>query len=370
MSENAVYEPMVSVYLRPEEFADDAESRLGRANGNTYVRKPGVENVHDGQIMVRLKKKRYIIIDYGYTPNQNDHELARTVPHISIPHGAGQTHCTTADCPRIGIPVLLYDSEPNEPMSLYLLGGLCFSCQRNLNEKRRTQRKRKSDGQPVGEIRIGAGIDVPSVGSGSMNGGGVGRIRYNDQLLELNPDAIIINGPVDGTRTHGPDYRCHQIGSDVFRIVSELSQETLSLMHHSSGAQSWSAPTPEIINQAYQKAFLSASRATFLLTQWKASFDAQRRATEAAVAAGANFDPRAVAPGGSSLHHGMAPVPSAHFGAPPPSNGYSLCSSSGVAMGGGFEWGLPAIRVSNSPTQLPPTPTAMQDDRENGDENY
>lgn len=36
-------------------------------------------------------------------------------------------------------------------------------------------------------------------------------------------------------------------------------------------------------------------------------------------------------------------------------------------MGGGFEWGLPAIRVSNSPTQLPPTPTAMQDDREDGD---
>ncbi|KAL3811377.1 hypothetical protein ACHAXA_011341 [Cyclostephanos tholiformis] len=364
MSENAVYEPMQSVYLRPEEFADDAASRLGRANGNTHVRKPGVENVHDGQIMVRLKKKRYIILDYGYTPNQNDHELARTIPHISIPHGAGQTLCTTPDCPRIGIPVLLYDSEPNEPMSLYLRGGLCFSCQRNLNEKRRTQRKRKPDGQSFGEIRIGA--DVPSVGSGSTNGG---RVRYNDQLLELSPDAIVINGPVEGTRTQGPDYRCHQIGSDIFHIVSELSQETLALMHHSSRAQSWSAPTPEIINQAYQKAFLSASRVTFLLTQWKASFDAQQRAAEAAVVASTNFDSRvlnqAVAPGGSSLHHGMALVPSAHFDAPPPSNGYSLCSSSGVAMGGGFEWGLPTIRVSNSPTQLPPTPTDREDDETN-----
>jgi hypothetical protein len=157
---------------------------------------------------------------------------------------------------------------------LYLRGGLCFGCQRNLNEKRRTQRKRKSDGQLDNEIRIGAGI---SVGLGSMNGGG-GRIRYNDQLLELNPVAIIINDPVDGTRTHVPNHRCHQ-------IVSELSKDKLSLMHHSSGAQSWSAPTPEIINQAHQIAFLSASRATFLHTQWKASFDAQRRVVEVAVAA-------------------------------------------------------------------------------------
>jgi hypothetical protein len=67
--------------------------------------------------------------------------------------------------------------------------------------------------------------------------------------------------------------------------VSELSTDKLSLMHHSSGAQSWSAPTPEIINQAHQIAFLSASRAPFLHTQWKASFDAQRRVAEVAVAA-------------------------------------------------------------------------------------
>jgi len=366
MSGNAVYQPMQSVFLRPEEFLDDAENRLGRANGNTYVRKPGVENVHDGQIMVRLKKKRYIILDYGYSPNHHDHELARTISHISIPHGAGQTQCTTKDCPRIGIPVLLYDSEPHEPMSLYLRGGLCFSCQRNLNEKRRTQRKRKSDGQLVGDVRIA--VDAPSVGSGSGNGG---QFRNNDQLVELNPHAIIINGPVDGTRTQGPDYRCHQIASDVLRIVSELSQETLALMHHTSVAQAWSAPTPDIINQAYQQAFLSASRATFLLTQWKASFDAQQRAAEAAVVASASFDSQvldeAVASAGSTIHHDMVPAPSAHFGAPPPpppSNGYSAYSSTGLDMGSCFAWGPPAIRVSNSPTRLPPTPTSMQNNDE------
>ena len=55
-----------------------------------------------------------------------------------------------------------------------LRGGLCFSCQTNLNEKRRTQRKHKSDGLPVG--------------SGSGNGS---RSRFNDQVVELNPNAVI-----------------------------------------------------------------------------------------------------------------------------------------------------------------------------------
>lgn len=184
MYARTVYDPSQSVFLRPEEFAEDAASRLGRANGNTYQRKPGVDNVHDGQIMIRLKKKRFIILDYGILPNSHDYEVSKTVPHISIPNGAGRTTCATKDCPRIGVPVLLYDSEPNEPMSLYLRGGLCFSCQRNLNEKRRTNRKRKSDGQPFGEGRIGG--DMPSIGSRS---GGGSRFKYNDQVVELNPDA-------------------------------------------------------------------------------------------------------------------------------------------------------------------------------------
>mmetsp|Transcript_6427 Transcript_6427/g.14499 ORF Transcript_6427/g.14499 Transcript_6427/m.14499 type:complete len:346 (-) Transcript_6427:133-1170(-) len=286
MSEIAAYEPEQSICLRPEEFVDDAESRLGRANGNTYQRKPGVDNAHDGQIMIRLKKKRYIIIDYGYTPTAHDYEIAKTVPHIKIPNGAGQLVCSTKDCQRIGVPVLLYDSEPNEPMSLYLRGGLCFSCQRSLNEKRRTQRKRKSDVPPAGEVRIGG--DMPSIGSGSGNSS---RFKYNDQIVELNPEAVVINGPVDGTRTRGPDYRCPEIGSDLLTIVSELSQETLSLLQHSSGAGAGMAPTADSVNRSYQKAFLSASRATFLLTQWKASWDSQQHATEAAVAS-ENFDSR------------------------------------------------------------------------------
>jgi len=66
------YEGSSTIFLQPEEFAQDAQPpRLGRANGNTYQRKLGVEGMHDGQIMVRLKKKRFIIIDYGYIPNAN-----------------------------------------------------------------------------------------------------------------------------------------------------------------------------------------------------------------------------------------------------------------------------------------------------------
>ncbi len=271
---NHDHEPTRSALLLPEEFADDANTRLGRANGNTYQRKPAITNVHDGQIMVRLKKKRFIILDYGYTPNNHDHFIARTTPHMSIPHGAGQTKCATMGCPRIGVPVLLYDSEPHEPMSLYLRGGLCFSCQRNLNEKRRTQRKRKGevDEQPVDDDPITNGQVPPSIIPEASNST---RYKYNDQIAELNPDAIVINCPVTGTRTHGPDYGCHEIGNDLLRTVSKLSQETLSLMQYTSEDPAFSSP--ESINAQYQQAFLSASRATFLLTQWKASYDAQQR---------------------------------------------------------------------------------------------
>lgn len=196
-----------------------------------------------------------------------DFEIAKAVPHINIPNGAGRKQCTTKDCPQIGVPCLLYDSEPNEPMSLYLRGGLCFSCQRNLNEKRRTQRKRKSDGLPVGEVRAGHGPGDASVGSGSA---ATSRFRYNDQILELNPDAVVINGPVDGTRVRAPDYRCPEIGSDLLRIAADLSHETLSLMQHSSAATIMGQPVrSSSVDALYQRAFLSVSRATFLLAQWK-----------------------------------------------------------------------------------------------------
>mmetsp|Transcript_6285 Transcript_6285/g.11275 ORF Transcript_6285/g.11275 Transcript_6285/m.11275 type:complete len:84 (+) Transcript_6285:616-867(+) len=61
------YQASPTIFLRPEEFAEDAESRLGRANGNTYQRKPGISNVHDGQIMIRLvRSMHYVMLFFSY----------------------------------------------------------------------------------------------------------------------------------------------------------------------------------------------------------------------------------------------------------------------------------------------------------------
>jgi hypothetical protein len=106
-----------------EEFADDVEHRLGRANGNVHVRKPGLEGVHDGQIMVRLKKKRFVFLDYGIEPNESDLLFAEASPHVKILDGAGRRKCTMASCAKIGVPVCLWDSEPEEVDSLYLRSG-------------------------------------------------------------------------------------------------------------------------------------------------------------------------------------------------------------------------------------------------------
>ena len=88
---------LFSPSLSTPDFAADAESRLGRANGNTYQRKLGVDNVHDGQMIVRLKKKRFIVLDYGHVPSPQDYEIANQVSHISIPAGAGTKKCSTKD---------------------------------------------------------------------------------------------------------------------------------------------------------------------------------------------------------------------------------------------------------------------------------
>ena len=118
------------VVLTPEEFSLDAKERLGHTNGSIYQRRPGIDGFHDGQIMVRLKKHRFIIIDYSIIPNEDDMQAAALDPCISIPDGAGTQKCSTAECTKVGVPILLYDSNPGESVSLYMRSGLCFTCQR------------------------------------------------------------------------------------------------------------------------------------------------------------------------------------------------------------------------------------------------
>ena len=97
-----------TVILPFEEFAVDLEHNLGRANGNIYHRTQGVPNVHDGQIMIRLKKKRFIVVDYSIVPSPADVACAAVTPHIKCPPGAGTMKCTSSTCTKVGVPVCLF----------------------------------------------------------------------------------------------------------------------------------------------------------------------------------------------------------------------------------------------------------------------
>ncbi|KAL3781129.1 hypothetical protein HJC23_001436 [Cyclotella cryptica] len=266
--------PACPLLLSPQDFAHDAEQRLGRANGNTYQRRPAVDNVHDGQIMVRLKKKRFIIIDYGIVPTPQDLMHVEAVPYVVVPEGAGQRLCATRNCPRIGVPVQLYDSEPNEPASLYLRGGLCFSCQRNLNEKRRTQRKRKSDCIDTNHSHPTATQQQQQHEQQQQQ---PPRYRLHGSLLDLNPDAVIINGPIEGTRARGPDYQYPRIGQDLLHLVTEIHRSSHTLLNTAYRMQNsgsvGTAGSIAAVNGAFQNTFRDLSRATYLITQWKASWD-------------------------------------------------------------------------------------------------
>ena len=298
-------EPALQVVLTKEEFDQDLE-RLGRANGNIFHRRPGIEGVHDGQVMVRLKKKRFIIIDYSIVPNDNDIAAAAATPNISCLTGAGKQKCATPECVKIGVPVLLYDSDPAEPSSLYLRSGLCFTCQRNLNEKRRTQRKRTSDG-------VGTSV-LYAIGPGQK------KVKLNGATVELKSDAIILNG-FEGTKSVRDGYGFPEIGVDLSDTCTKATADTERLINAVSSnttatttaatdtaadieeaanvaveastsllnAETTSVPpSSEDISALYDKAFDSLSKSIYLLSQWKQSWDI---AIAAAVAQEAVTDP-------------------------------------------------------------------------------
>ena len=279
----------ISAFTSPEGMIEDASKHLGRANGNVWVRKSGVEGVHDGQIMIRLKKKRFICIDYGTVPTALDLQNASLTPHTSIADGAGKTKCLTSECEKIGIPVVLYDSEPTETPSLYARTGLCFTCQRVLNEKRRTQRKRKSDGK----VESKAEIELK-------------RFKIDGKVLELSSDAIIINGAVGGARAHSEGYPTEQISRDLQESMTVGVNTTASLLSLSRSSAASANGTGELFQQPdsmfapplpvpsdtipgicdnsaqediaklYDKAFMSLSKSIYLLSQWKVSWDTSK----------------------------------------------------------------------------------------------
>ena len=222
-----------------------------------------------------------------------------------IPNGAGKQKCASQDCKyclvipdgsflgeyctdffsssyigtKVGVPVCLFDSDPEQPTSLYLRSGLCFTCQRILNEKRRTQRKRKSDMNPS-HVH---GVDGSALHLGPPGGvehypmDSVKRFRLGGEILDLNPDAIIINGPLEDTKSHGPGYEFPEIGQDLHKITNGVFEDTCEL---TNTVNSLTEIPCDVNSQEhthilglYEKAFVSISKGIFLLNQWKASWD-------------------------------------------------------------------------------------------------
>lgn len=285
----------------PKEYEDDSNEYLGRANGNIYRRKPGVDGVHDGQIMVRLKKKRYLVLDYS-------------------PEAGGRQVCSCTNCSKVAVPALLYDSDPNEPSSLYLRSGHCFTCQRSVNEKRRSQRR--SDGNAHSPLRVVGGTaqnheDAPpslpqirTSGNIQLQSNKKSKVTNHEFSSRISPSAIIIDGPLEGTKlANSTNYGFSEIGIDVLRFLQEAVQDTdqlVSIVGRRSEqeasmvtttdnntstaiavaaaiaagtevvtASDTSASSTQVaeVEAMYQKAMLSAKKCVFLLGQWKASWD-------------------------------------------------------------------------------------------------
>jgi len=298
-----------SVIVPPEEFAEDLDLRLGRANGNIFHRKPGVDGIHDGQIMVRLKKKRYIIIDYSIIPTPSDLQVAAISPHVNCPDGAGKSKCVNPTCNKVGVPVLLYDSEPTETASLYIRSGLCFICQRSLNEKRRTQRKRKSDmAPPLSEggkkIKIN-GTEVIQLSSGAIiiNGQPLGIKRYRDgnvlQDIALDLQTSLQNATSEIQHLFGQDQVTAEsavayaaaaaaaANPDLAAVEAAATNAAVDaasteLLQQTGESPSSPPPPPEQhtvpctddVNNLYEKAFTTLTKSVYLLSHWKAAWDA------------------------------------------------------------------------------------------------
>ena len=318
------------------EVSLEAETSLGRANGNVYYRRPGMDNVHDGQVMVRLKKKRFVLLDYSFAPSSVEINEAMQNPNVSIPTGAGVLKCRTCNF-KIGVPVCLYDSDPTEPTSLYIRSGLCFTCQRRLNEKRRTERKRSpesgtADTKSLEPKQQNSSLEpciIYTIGPVRMK-----KVKHNPKheqsapIVEVKDDAIIINGTIDGMKSFKEGYSFQEIGTDLFRLCQEISTKAsklvststqitaaaavasmgsphkngdlaflnndddnnyeasvdvtsnLNMMHPKEAANSFKEITSsslDEVDQFYQCTFQSLHHAIFLLSQWKISWDAAHR---------------------------------------------------------------------------------------------
>lgn len=194
-------------------------------------------------------------------------------------------HLYSVKTNAVGIPVCVYDAEPDEPLPLYMRSGLCFLCQRNLNEERRTDRKR-----PPKESGNEPGI-LYAIGPTGK------KLKISGNTIQLKDDAIIINGAVKGIRPCVADYGFREIAPELKDMVQEATDNTTLLLDAFGGDNPESTEAEPGLsvadfNEMYDKAFQSLHRSLFLLTQWKASYDTKSTATASASAvAGKSNDP-------------------------------------------------------------------------------
>jgi hypothetical protein len=248
-------------------------------------------------------------------------------PHLLLP---SLILFLTSKCPKVGIPVCLYDSDPTEPDPLYLRVGLCFQCQRNLNEQRRAEKKRPGVHSRKLEEDCDYGLaDNPNPLYP------VKRHKDGKRHLDQSAYAASHEAIIEGMRPWSEGYGFREMGPNLVRWTQEVGQDVVRLvqsaspgyplppppLHHTGATNSTGAvesamedpsstteasqhhhpyvysntvattshngthapkshgdggveANPEAINLLYSKVFQTLHKSLFLLSQWKLSWDA------------------------------------------------------------------------------------------------
>lgn len=157
---------------------------------------------------------------------------------------------------------------------MFLRTGLCFLCQRNVNDQRRADRK-----------RVGVNPEQPSEQPNLICclGPKPKRFKIGKSPILLQQDAIIINGTVKGTtRRQGEGYGVEEIGNDLLSSVHDAYEDAARLIQSVSGdpqtmaaaaVAALSDESPNDANALYAKTFQSLSKTLVLLSQWKSAYD-------------------------------------------------------------------------------------------------
>jgi hypothetical protein len=331
--------------FQPKPYVADANRLLGQSNGKHYQRIPGNDQEHDGQVMVRLRKKRFVVLDYSFAPTEDDLKAATNFPNVRIVDKAGTGICihigvrfvndsssllpsssqsvvAFEKCGKVGVPVCLYDSDPTEQEPLYLRSGFCFSCQRNLNHERRSERKRPAQSKLDHSSNCSPDV-IYCVGPKPKH------FKVGNRAIQLKEDALIIHGTVPHMTPYSHHGSAPDLSSDLITATEEAYSDASRLVGSISGRPSIAHASfvgngldhynslmmphpPSDVNTLYHKTFQSLSRSLVLLSQWKTAWDSTMAAATETLADQTLVD--AVASAVVDAGVPSSPVPSGHDG--------------------------------------------------------